>query len=465
MEKGKAAFLLLSMICLFMVHCNMPIKTEHGLSYPPLKKNLAENPPMGWNSWDCLGWTANEQQVKANADYMSKHFKHLGYTYIVIDQGWFADSSSSDFDAFVHEKISKKPTYHLDGFGRLLPDTIKFPSSVNGKGFKPLADYIHSFGLKFGVHLLRGIPWSAASEDILIKDTKIKTITIAEPDSGCVWYDGFYGVNMSKPGAQEYYNSVFELFAEWGVDFVKADDMVNKAELLAISRAIRTCGRDMVLSVVPDQSFQGNFLIENCHMARTGYDYWDVWEMLKQAFPTAHQHTKFRGNGFWPDLDMLPVGKIGKKISYKGPFERVSNFNEDELKTLLSLWYISKSPLFIGGYLPETDSLTLKLLTNQDAVEVNRLSSNNRQIKHRNAITIWAADKTGTEDKYLAMFNLWETVKPVQISFEWKEVGLAENGRYRVYDIWNQKDLGFFEKGFSEPIKMHGAGLYKISPN
>ena len=386
-----------------------------GREVQPLDKSLAAKPPMGWNSYDCLGLAANESEVRAAGEYMAKYLKRLGYEYIVIDMGWYGDSAATDYNAFVDETIPVKPNYTVDKYGRLWPDTIKYPSSVNGRGFKPLADYIHSLGLKLGVHLLRGIPWQAAERKLTIMGTDINATSIAQPDSGCEWYDGFYGVDMTKPGAQEYYNSVFNLFAEWGLDFVKADDM-NDPDIIGMSRAMRQCGRPMVFSVVPNKQNQ-ELLRENTHMARTGADFWDVWQMLKVGFPVAARAVQHAAPGYWPDLDMLPVGKLGLKISYKGPDPRISNFTIDELHTLMTLWYIARMPLMIGGYLPETDRTTLEILTNEEALAVNRTCINPRQIKFKNAIIIWAADIPDSEDKYLAFFHQWESKKPSLLKY------------------------------------------------
>jgi alpha-galactosidase len=432
-----------------------------GKEVPPLDKSLAAKPPMGWNSYDCLGLAANEAEVRAAAEYMAKHLKHLGYEYIVIDMGWYGDSAATDYNAFVDETIPAKPNYMVDMNGRLWPDTIKYPSSVNGRGFKPLADYIHSLGLKLGVHLLRGIPWQAAERKLTIMGTDIGAASIAQPDSGCEWYDGFYGVDMTKPGAQEYYNSVFDLFAEWGLDFVKADDM-NDPDIIGMSRAMRQCGRPMVFSVVPNRQNQ-EVLRENAHMARTGADFWDVWQMLKVGFPVAARAVQNATPGYWPDLDMLPVGKLGIKISYKGPDPRISNFTLDELHTLMTLWYIARMPLMIGGYLPETDKTTLEILTNEEALTVNRTCINPRQIKFKNAIIIWAADIPDSEDKYLAFFHQWESKKPIHIKVQFDQLGLSPGVAYKVRDLWAKKDLGSFKDEFSAPINAHGAGLYKIS--
>lgn len=427
---------------------------------PPLDKSLALTPPMGWNSYDCYGLDVNESEVRANAEYMAKNLKDLGYEYVVLDMLWYGDEKASSYEDFTHETIPVKPNYTIDEFGRYLPDPVKFPSSKNGAGFKPLADYIHSLGLKFGIHILRGIPWKAAEKNMKIKGTQLGASSIAQSEKGCDWYDGFYGIDMSKPGAQEYYNSLFELFAQWGVDFVKADDM-EEADLIGIGRASRMCGRDIVISIV-GSSIPKNIQKENAHMSRLGADFWDVWEMLKRGFPMAARAVKDIEPGYWPDLDMLPIGKIGIKISYKGPQPRISNFTKDEVHTLLSLWYISRMPLMIGGNLPETDPFTYEMITNKEALEVNRNSINNRQIKFKNAIIIWAADIPGSETKYLAFFNQWESFTPVNIKVQWSQLGLTGT-EYKVRDLWAKKDLGTFKGEFSSPVPTHGAGLYKIS--
>jgi alpha-galactosidase len=428
---------------------------------PPIDRSLALTPPMGWNSWDCLGWGATEYEVKACADYMAKNLKHLGYEYIVIDQGWFADEKAINFEDFVHERMTTKPQYNLDKYGRICPDTIRFPSARGGKGFKPLVDYIHSLGLKFGFHILRGIPWEAAEKNVIIEGTQIKAGTIAQPDKGCEWYDGYYGIDMTKPGAQEYYNSEFRLFAEWGTDFIKADDVVNLEELEGISKASRFSGGKIVLSVVAGGSTLEQQK-ENAHMARLSADFWDVWEMLKRGIQTAAHNTNKSEPGFWPDLDMLPVGKLGLKHSLKGPDARISHFNKDELHTLMTLFYIFKSPLLLGGYLPETDQTTYDIITNEEALDVNKNGINGHQIKIKNAISIWTADVQNSEDKYLAFFNIWESAEPIDIKVTFAQLGL-KGEEYKVRDLWAKKDLGSFKGQFSAPINAHGAGLFKIS--
>ncbi len=464
--KSKLAVVFVFVItCLFASSCNNA-NTEKSLEniddLPPLNRAIASTPPMGWNSWDCYGWTVTEAQVKANAEYMAKNLKHLGYTYIVIDASWYGDKEASDYEAFIQETIPKKPNYNIDQYGRLQPDTTKFPSAKGGKGFKPLADYVHSLGLKLGLHMMRGIPWKATTDNRMIKDTKISFTSLAQPDSGCVWYDGFYGMDWKKEGAQAYYNSVYQQYADWGLDYIKADDMTTIADVEGVSKAIRKTKRPMIFSVCPENIPQ-DVLQKHTHMARTGADFWDVWEMLKRGFPIAARAMKDKREGYYPDLDMLPIGKLGIGLSYKGPDARISNFSKGEVRVLMSLYYISKMPLMIGGNLPETDPFTLSILQNQEALQVNKVGKNNRQIKFKNAHIIWAADGPKEEEKYVAFFNQWESKTPIKPSVTWKELGL-KNATYIVRDLWNHKDIGEFTDGFSAPIPAHDAGLYAILP-
>jgi hypothetical protein len=112
---------------------------------------LAPTPPMGWNSWDAYGTTVTENEVKANADTMAAVLKPYGWQYIVIDIQWYEPNAKAH---------GYRPNAQLvmDPNGRLIPALNRFPSSANGNGFRPLADYVHSKGLKFGIHILRGIP-------------------------------------------------------------------------------------------------------------------------------------------------------------------------------------------------------------------------------------------------------------------------------------------------------------------
>ncbi len=422
-----------------------------------LDKSLVPRPPMGWNGWDTFGFYHTDENVRSVADYMAENLAAVGYEYVVVDMGWYITPEESDYARWASNQFPR-PDYALDTVGRLIPDPKKFPSSRGGKGFKALADYVHNLGLKFGIHIMRGIPWSAAEQNLTIQGTDIGASTIADSTDGCEWYEGMYGVDMSKPGSQEYYNSLFDLYASWEVDYVKADDQVNEDELIAINKAIAQCGRPMVLSIVGDVSDEAQQRYS--HLWRISTDFWDDWEMLKAQFGNAIHWAPTIGEQGWPDLDMMPIGKVGKYICYKGP-ERQSAFNEDELHTLFTLWYIVRSPLMLGGDLPETDSLTLSLIKNTEALAVNQRSENNRLVKWMNAEMVWTADVPDSDDKYVALFNVFGC-GPLELGLAWEEIGLEGNS-YRVRDLWKQEDIGAFAGKFTQQVNQHGAGLYRIT--
>ena len=446
-------FLTAATIAVFCIACTNKVDKSSN-AIPPINKSLALKPPMGWNSWDCFGFDVNESEVRATADFMAKNMKELGYKYVILDMNWYAPD-------YWTIKGPMSNSYNIDEFGRLLPDTVKFPSSAGGKGFKPLADYIHSLGLKFGIHILGGIPVNAVDKNVTIKGTQVKANSIIQTERGGYWHEAYKGIDLTKPGGQEYYNSIFELYADWGVDYIKADYLAFQSDLIGISKASRTCGRDMIMSVVPDRVSEC-VLKENVHMARVGLDLWDQWEWLRRSFFMAAIVVKEAEPGYWPDLDMLPVGKLKIKYPTKEAKPHISNFTKDELYTIFSLWYITRQPLMIGGYLPETDSLTLNLIWNKEALEVNRNSTNNHQIyQFETDFLVWTADIPGSADKYVALFNLSDKPK-IDIPVSWGQISLSDS-TYKVRDLWAKKDLGDFKDRFSASIPAHGAGLYKIS--
>ena len=433
---------------------NPPV-TKSEPAVPPINKLLALKPPMGWNSWDCFGFDVNEDEVKATADFMAKNLKLLGYEYIVLDMNWYAPYWPDIKDA-------QAESYNIDSFGRLQPDTVKFPSSCGGKGFKPLADYIHSLGLRFGIHILGGVPKKAVDANCPVKGTSVLAQSIIHSEKGGYWYESYNGIDLSKPGGQEYYNSIFELYAQWGVDYIKADYLAFQTEIIGISRASRTCGRDIIISAVPDR-IPEQILKENVHMARTGIDLWDKWEWLKRSFFMAAIVVKEAEPGYWPDMDMLPVGKLNVKSPRSDAKPHMSNLTDDEKYTLFSLWYITRMPLFIGGYLPETDPFTLNLISNEEALEVNRNSCNNRQIyQFETDFIVWTADIPGSKDKYVALFNISDNKNPVEIGTSWEQLGLTETV-YNVRDLWERRNLGPSKDGLKYAVNSHGARLFKIS--
>ncbi|MDQ0258077.1 hypothetical protein J2S74_005541 [Evansella vedderi] len=422
-------------------------------------KTFAPTPPMGWNSWDCYGASVTEEEVKGNADYIYNYLKEYGWEYVVVDIQWYEPTAdSSRYHPFA--------PLEMDEYSRLQPATNRFPSAKNGTGFKALGDYIHSLGLKFGIHIMRGIPRQAVHNNTPILGTNVTARDIAHENSICPWNTDMYGIDASKEGAQEYYNSLFDLYAQWGVDFVKVDDIAASKlydthipEMKLIRNAIDQCGRDIVLSLSPGPApveYAQQFK-ETANMWRMTDDFWDQWNLLYNMFERCEKWEKYVSPGNWPDCDMLPLGHLGIR-SVDGPGgDRWTRFTKEEQKTMMTLWSIFRSPLMFGGELRDNDEWTLSLLTNKEVLEVNQHSHSNRLVYRINDHIVWTANGKNQET-YVALFNLTDTEASLQVSLE--QIGLFDNKRAR--DLWDQKDLGTVSK-IAQSIPAHGAMLLKLT--
>lgn len=422
---------------------------------------VAPTPPMGWNSWDAFGTTVTEAEVKANADYMATHLKSHGWQYVVVDIQW------SELNPKSH---GYRPNAELamDEYGRLVPAPLRFPSSANGSGFKPLADYVHGLGLKFGIHIMRGIPRRAVEANLPISHSTHTAAEVADKASVCPWNTDMFGVDISKPGGRDYYESIARLYASWGVDFIKADDMFghgpagdHSAEIDALSRALGRLGRPIVLSLSPgvrDDS-RGEFLSARANMWRISDDFWDRWVDLKNQFPRLSRWSVHAGPGHWPDADMLPLGRIG--IRAERGDARMSRLTRDEQITLMTAWSIARSPLMFGGNLPDNDAFTLALITNDEVLAVNQASAGGRQLFANGNQIAWVADAPGSRAKYVAVFNLGDTADE-QVRINWADVGLS--GTCVVRDLWARSDTGTAADGYTFPVRPHGAALYRLTP-
>ena len=422
----------------------------------------AQTLPMGWNSYNCFGAAVNEEEVKGNAMMLNAHLKDVGWEYIVIDYCWYYPYVGALNNPPQNKNF--KPSLPMDKFGRLQPDEIRFPSSKGDGGFKKLGEYIHNLGLKFGIHIMRGIPREAVYRKMPIKGTNYTADQIADTTSVCRWLNLMYGIDMDKPGAQEYYDSLFEMYSEWGIDFVKVDDISSPyypKEVAAIRKAIDKTGRPIVLSLSPggDTYKMAWHMKENANMWRISGDFWDKWEKLKQQFDLVHKWEKYIGSGGWPDADMIPIGYLNGRGPQDGS-PRYSNFTNTEKYTVMTLWCICRSPLMYGGNLMRMRPIELKLLTNEEVLQVNQCSTNNRQLFRKGNYIAWIADIPGCNDKYLALFNIGEEIgNPIKVSLS--DIGFDK--AVEIRDLWEKKVIGKFEKNFSLILQPHGSKLYKLS--
>ena len=280
----------------------------------------------------------------------------------------------------------------MDGFGRLLPAVNRFPSAAGGKGFAPLSEQIHQMGLKFGIHIMRGLPRMAAHRRLPIEGSAFLCSQAADPHSICAWNPDMYGLRCDTPDAKAYYDSIFRLYASWGVDFVKCDDIAReyprcRREIELISESCRNCGRDMVLSLSPGPAplEQAEHLKANANMWRITDDFWDDWQLLRAMFERAEKWCVHAGPGHWPDADMLPIGALRQCEDPSG----WTRFTEAEQRTMLTLWCMMRSPLMIGAEMQKNDAFTLSLLTNASILEILKESWCAHPLRTTETESVW----------------------------------------------------------------------------
>ncbi|MGP8226407.1 MAG: glycoside hydrolase family 27 protein [Terracidiphilus sp.] len=432
-------------------------------------QNPAPTPPMGWNSWDAYGLTINEADFKANAAVLAT-VKQFGWQYAVIDEGWYMENPNG-------RNLAERK-YLLDANGILLPVVSRFPTSANGAGFKPLADWVHAQGLKFGIHIVRGIPRDAVKANLPIAGTSFHAADAADLNSPCGWDDGNWGVADNAAG-QAYYDSMLKLYAGWGLDFLKVDCISDHpyrpTEIRQIAAAIGKTGRPIVLSLSPGptQLEHAAEVAEYAQMWRITNDHWDGWKLpsrpewdefpfgLSGEFDRIAKWFTYVKPGNWPDADMLPWGWLGPHPGW-GEL-RQSRLTHDEEQTELTLWSISRSPLILGANLTKLDDFTKSLITNKEVIEVNQNTWASHPITNLPVgfenVRVWEASEEAFADppEFVALFNLDD--KPVTLHFMWKQICqmCASDGVRNLYDGRQLKA--------SDPVEVtlpaHGSTIFR----
>ena len=413
---------------------------------------IAQTPPMGWNSWDCYGAAVTEETVRRNAEYMAKYLKGCGWEYIVVDIQWSRpDAANHSYSPFAE--------LEMDEFGRLIPAVNRFPSAAGGKGFRPLADYIHSLGLKFGIHIMRGMPRMAAHRRLPVHGSEYSCDMAADPASVCMWNPDMYGLYCDRPAARAYYNSIFRLYASWDVDFIKCDDIAReyphcRKEIEVISEACRDCGRDMVLSLSPGPAplEQAEHLKKYANMWRITDDFWDEWRLLKGMFERAEKWCIHAAPGHWPDADMLPTGALRQCDSPDG----WTRFTQAEQRTMITLWCMMRSPLMIGGELTKNDAFTLDLLTRKDVLEIEKESWCAHPLRTAEEESAWIAPRKDGKGMYLALFNLGDKKRTVTVTAE--EAGLPF---LAGQELWGGKEVRK-AKQIRMALAPHDAAVWRL---
>jgi hypothetical protein len=428
------------------------------------KDTFALTPPMGWNSYDYYNTTVTEQQVLDNALYMAAHLKDVGWEYVVVDIQWYAREVGTDSR---YQYIPFSPL-EIDAYSRLLPDPERFPSSRDGVGFTPLAECIHGLGLKFGIHIMRGIPRIAAHQHMPLWGTQVTADQIADPSSICGWNPDMYGVRNTPEGRQ-YYRSLIQLYASWGVDFIKCDDICNtnlykhnpysaRHEIEMLSQAIDECDRPMVLSLSPGPALieQAWHYEQHANMWRITDDFWDNWELLKDMFHRCELWQNHVSPGCYPDCDMLPVGTLGKGFG----MERMTRFTQDEQMTMMTLWCLFGSPLMIGAELTKLDHFTLELLRNENILAMRDPQLLPRQVCLDDQKAIWTVKDTDGIIRWFAVFNLSD--KPWDYEVKTVEIGILDKNAV-CQELWSEQLMPISNGQLMLHLPAHGCAALLIT--
>ena len=448
----------------FIRSCAVLLTTLTGsfLAAQSSKPLLAPTPPMGWSSWDSYGLTITEDQFKANVGWFNQHLKQYGWQYVVIDEGWYLQHPENAATKGADQG------YTLDKNGRYLPAPNRYQSSAGDLGLRPIGDYVHSLGLKFGIHIIRGIPKEAVEKNLPIAGSSFRAAEAANTSDLCRWNPDNYGLKANAAG-QAYYDSLAKLYASWGLDFIKVDCIsqpYDADEIHMMSAALKKSGRPIIFSLSPGPTpiEQADDVRKYAQMWRISDDFWDVWkkpagdtnnfpQSLSLQFTKLAQWSPHTEPGHWPDADMLPLGYLGPKPGWGDP--RHSRFTEDEARTLITLWSIARSPLVLGANLTQMDSFTESLLTNPDVIAVNQHSSGNKPVIQTASTVVWTA-KGSHGEQYAAVFNIGDSEQTV--SYGWKELGLT-NASYTVRDLWQKKDVGS-QSGLKVMLAPHASALF-----
>jgi alpha-galactosidase len=432
----------------------IPRKTEViGSVASPLPQHafwaFAPTPPMGWCSWPSFGSTVSESELLANASYMHDHLLPHGYNIIIVDYRWYNPGNNQ-----------RLPT---DDFGRFLPAVNRFPSAAGSESFAPLAAKLHGMGLKFGIHLLRGIPRQSANDNTPIEESTFRAADAANT-SDRVGPD-MYGVNADSDAGHDWYASVVRQFARWKVDFILADSMCKpyaQSDIEDLRSAINATGRPMILDICngPTPIDEADHVSSNANLWQICPDFWDNWPAVDSLFDSLLQWQGKAGHGHWPDANMIPLGYIGPRSPHKydnGP----SQLHPDEQITLMSLLAIAPSPLILGSNFPRTDDATFKLLANEDVLAVNQdsLGLPGQRIFSGNSTEVW---KKPLADGSVAVGFFNRGNSDAAITASWEQLGIS--GRQEVRNLWARVDLGTPDEQLTARLPSHGAALFRLWP-
>ena len=429
---------------------------------------LAPTPPMGWSEWDAYGLTVTEYDFRANAEVLAG-LKQFGWQYALIDAGWYMKNPDGD--------TKDNKGYVVDANGRLIPAVNRFPSATDEAGFKPLADWLHARGLKFGIHVMLGIPRQAVSGNLPIAGSTLYAMEAADTAHTCSWDSEFY-VAQDNAAGQAYYDSILRLYAGWGVDYIKlgcvGDHPFHSSEIRQVAVAIQRSHRPIVLSLSPGPLPPEYVKVaaQDAQLWRFSSEHWDFWSAppgknsvhptgLREDFDLFEKWSSFVKPGSWADGDALPSGRLGPHPGWGTA--RQSRETTDEQRSEFTLWVFARAPLIMGANLTRLDGFTRSLMTNGTVIGINQKAWESHAVHIPSAETesarVWEAqiDNTGHPHPFFAFFNLND--RQVTLQWTWKQLGLT--GSHAARDLWTGKPVALSE-GVRVTLPAHGSTIYHV---
>jgi len=384
-------------------------------------------PPMGWNSYTGYSIAVTEEELLKNIDFLSEKLLSYGYDTVTVDNGWFLSGQGEGV------------TIKLDAYGR--PDSHEhfFPH-----GLKYTIDHAHAKGVKFGIWLLRGINRRAVDENLPVEGTTYHMQDIVNKKSACPWAATpwwNYGVDMTKPGAQEYYDGLVRKYADMGVDFIKFDDIVpNPIEVDAVVKAIAKCGHKIVLSLSPGDDIKVEYsaAYRKANMVRITSDIWDNRGSLDGAFRRWESMQAYEGPevGSWLDMDMVCFGRL--MVTDKGG--RDCQFTQDQKRTFMVQRAMAASPLMLGGVLYSMDAFSMSLFTHPDILQCDQNGVVGQLVHREGKTDVWKTPERGNPNNgWIGIFN--RDTKPATVEMGLKGLGLNADGKWVLKNLWSGNKL------------------------
>ena len=391
---------------------------------------------------DCIfKWKRfNEESLRDISDTMKA--KMPQYEYINIDSGW---------------------SETCDEYGRWTYRKDLFPN-----GLRALSDHLARNHQRLGLYMLPGIRKEALEgrikghEHIRIADLVIRK------KQGNAFKGATYMPDEHNEYVQAYYDSIADLFEEWGIGYIKIDgcgpsnelqDMDTRKCLYMMHKAFSKHNIWIELSWALDPQFANDWItIANGARIHIDIESYSAKSMTtsyrifqRMSYVEKWSHVKTEGKKFYIDLDAVLVGMTvdGKCVDGLD--------NDDVRMSYISFWALVSSVFCIGADPRKLPQKYLAMLNHPVILDIHQCGMIARPIGSGNA---WLNRKQVWWKKLpdgrlcVGLFNAH--VYPFmlgisrEVKFEFAELGVEE---VEAKDAWTGEWLGRFAKSYNTVLR------------